>query len=481
MKALINICCICSVAALLSCGEDFLDLSPQSQISASDFYQTAEDMTTAVDAAYSSLATDGQYDNLFNFMEIRSDNTSGDGGNAFDNFSLETTDALLGNTWRDHYNGIARCNVVIERIGSVPMDTELKDQYVGEAKFLRALMYFNLVRLFGDVPLVLEEVKTGAQSLTYGRSPAAAVYDTIVADLLEVAPQLPVSYTGVDIGRATQGAAKSLLGKIYLTTGQFQDAAAILKEVIDLGVYDLLPNYAAIFEPLNSHHAESIFEVHYKSGGLGLGSPFTSVFARRGDFVIVFNVGSGNDQNIPTQDFLDAYETRADTIADLRYYASMDTGYVDTEGEFVRQNFVKKYLFPQPQARDGDANWPVLRYADVLLMYAEAVNEVNKNPTTEAYEYVNRIRQRAGLEPLTGLDYQTFAEALQKERRLELAFENHRWPDLLRTGRALQVMNQHFQALDNGITVQEYQLLYPIPRAQIDINSEKMQQNPGYN
>jgi hypothetical protein len=270
------------------------------------------------------------------------------------------------------------------------------------------------------------------------------------------------------------------LGKVYLTQRNFAQAAATLKEVIDQAAenkYMLLPNYADVFRVTNENHRESIFDVQFKKGGTGEGSPFTNQFAPRASGTIVTKVGPGLGYNIPTQDMDDAYEP-----GDLRKAVSMSAGYMNGS-TFVASKYVTKYLDVPFQANDADNNWPVLRYADVLLMYAEALNEQGFVADGPAFDYLNQVRARAGLPARTAVnadpalqvaDQAAFRLAVEQERRVELAFENHRWFDLVRTGRAIDVMAAH------GIAIEPYQLLYPAPQSQIDINPAIITQNPGY-
>ena len=333
-------------------------------------------------------------------------------------------------------------------------------------------MYFNLVRTFGEVPLVLTETTSVQEGYLQGRSKIPDVYAQVIIDLTSAADNLPVSYTEVDVGRATTGAAKSLLGKVFLTQGNYAGAASILKEVIDRGTYHLLANYGDLWRSANANGPESIFEVQYKKGGKGTGSPYTNFFAPRGSELAVTIVGTAYGRNLPTADIIAAYEP-----GDRRKNASVALSY-QLNGQTVDQPYVMKYRDVPYVEGDANDNWTVLRYADVMLMYAEALNEVNGGPVPDAYLMVNNVRQRAGLGVLvSGLDKQGFAMALEHERQVELAFEGHRWFDLLRTGRALPVMNAHFQGV---IAIKPYQLLFPVPQSQININPSLIKQNEGY-
>lgn len=468
-------------AALTGCKEQFLDLSPISQANTGTFYKTSADLLNAVNGAYGALQFAGQYGNFYVVSEIPSDDTtpvlsgSVTDQDEFDKFYLRTTNPFLAARWSDGYRGIYRANAVIDRSADIQMDEDLKKRIVGEAKFLRALMYFNMVRVFGDVPLVLKEITDPQEGYTFGRTPAAEVYSQIIKDLTDAEAVLPATYTGANVGRATRGAAKSLLGKVYITQKKYAEAAPKLKEVIDAGTYELLPSYADVFRASNKNHKESIFDVQYKKGNIGEGSGFANAYApeNSGNAVIQFG-GGGN--NRPTPDMVQAYEP-----GDTRKDVSLATSYVNANGARIDYNFVRKYRDTPVVNGDSEDNWPVLRYADVLLMYAEALNEQGK--TAEALPFLNQIRKRAGIPEKTLADVGTQAamrQALEQERRVELAFEGHRWFDLVRTGRALDVLKAKAQAIGIKTDLKETNLVFPVPQSQIDINPSQIKQNPGY-
>jgi hypothetical protein len=464
-----------------SCKDEFLALSPISQASTATFYRTGSDLLNALNGAYGALQSGGQYGQYYVVSEIPSDDTrpvlsgSVTDQDEFDKFYMRTTNPFVATRWSDGYRGIYRCNAIIDRSAGVTMNEDQKKRIVGEAKFLRALMYFNLVRVFGDVPLVVKEVIDPQEGYDYGRTPVAEVYAQIIQDLTDAEGALGVSYTGADLGRATRGAAKSLLGKVYLTQRKYAEAAAKLKEVIDAGTYDLLPSYASVFQASAKNHRESIFDVQYKKGSIGEGSGFANSYApeNSGNAVIQFG-GGGNNQ--PTADLIAAYEP-----GDLRREVSLATSYTNASGVRVDYNFVRKYRDAPVINGDSEDNWPVLRYADVLLMYAEALNETGA--TAQALPFLNRVRQRAGLAAKTATDAGTQAAmrlALEQERRIELAFEGHRWFDLVRTGRALPVLRAKATAIGIQTNLTENNLVFAIPQSQIDINPTKITQNPGY-
>jgi len=464
--------------SLTACKDSFVELAPIAQASTATFYKTESDLLNALNGAYGALQFSGQYGQFYVVGDIPSDDTtpvlsgSVTDQDEFDKFYLRTTNPFLATRWADGYRGIYRTNVVIDRSPGITMDEGLKARVVGEAKFLRALMYFNLVRVFGDVPLVLKEIVDPQEGYTFGRSPATEVYAQIQKDLTEAEAVLPVTNTAANVGRATKGAAQALLGKVLLTQRKFGEAAAKLKQVIDAGTYELLPNYADVFRASNKNHKESIFDVQYRKGNIGEGSPFANAFApeNSGNAVVPFG-GGGNNQ--PTVDLINSYEP-----GDLRRDVSLGTSYVNAAGRRIDYNFVRKYLDTPVAINDAEDNWPVLRYADVLLMYAEALNETGQ--TTQALPLLNQVRRRAGLPEKTAMSQADMRLALENERRWELAFEGHRWFDLVRTGRALPVLQAKATAIGIRTTLSNNNLVFAIPQSQIDINKTKIVQNPGY-
>lgn len=459
--------------ALSACEDDFLTLSPISSASADKYYQTPADFQTAIVGAYSTLQTGGMYGNWFLFSEERSDNTEqedyagttqvyGD----FDTFTLVSTNSFISDAWNAHYRLINQCNTVIEKIAAINFsDANQKEQLIGEAKFLRALAYFNLVRVYGGVPLVTKVI-SGTEAYQINRSEIADIYTQIVSDLTDAGTKLPATYTGTAIGRATKGAAASLLGKVYLTQKQYPQAAQALKSVIDAGTYNLLPAYASVFLDANAHNKESIFEIAYKANSQGEGSTFATNFSPKRGALYITGQGSGQGYNRPTQGVIAAYES-----GDLRKGVSLSETWTDGKQVYADPYVKKQFMTTLSTAYDGDANWILLRYADVLLMYAEALNE--QGQTDQALTYLNQTRTRAGLTGLTSLTQADARLALEQERRVELAFEGHRWFDLVRTGRALTVMKA------TGKTLSERDLLFPIPQQQIDINP-LLKQNTDY-
>lgn len=486
MKLKYNLIAIALLGFSFSSCSDFLEQNPQTDLSENDFYKTADDILSAVNGVYSSLQEGDIYGNWYVFGEIPSDNTrnqlsgSVTTQNEFDQFYIDTQNSMIANFWKAAYKVINRTNTVLGRIDRIEINTELANRYKLECKFIRALMYFNLVRVYGDVPLILKEISI-SESYDILREPKENVYNQIIADLKE-AQDLPVSYSTAEDGRATQGAAKALLANVYMTLHKYAEAETILAEIINSGQYSLLENtpgslnidgYKNVFSPVNHNSKEGIFEIQFLKGGYGEGSNYANNFAPENSGTNVVAVGGTGGNNIPEMDIYNAYEE-----GDLRRDFSMSLGYYDNRknNEWVESRYVCKFMDVPYQNNDASNNYPVIRYADVILMYAEALNQNGK--TAEACKYLNMTRRRGfGYQTTetSPVDLQTtdkaqFALMVEQERRVELAFENHRWFDLIRTGRAVEVMRS------KGFSLNETNLICPIPQKQIDVNP-KLTQN----
>lgn len=491
-----------SLFFMLSCSKDFTLLAPHSERNVENFYQTAEDFEIAVNGIYDALQSGGTYGSASDLAtggtggywmmtEMRSDNTD-QGGDisglaAFvayvNNFTEDPLSEYVLGAWVGSYQGIARANVVLTRIADVGIDQDLKDQFIGEALFLRSLFYYNVAMLWafdrdltqksGGIPLILAEPESINEELE--QVDCETVLNQLVDDLTEAVAKLPDVHPSTVSGRATKGAAQALLGKIYLTLGNASAAETVLRAVVTDGTFDLVDTPADLWGPANELNVESMFESQFKSGGIGEGNGLTGSFAPSRNLIGGFNAGG---RNRPTYDLINTWEP-----GDLRFKASMDTMYsyfdADTGDTVIVTDtrYIKKYLSVPFAEGDADNNFIVLRYADVLLMLAEALGE-----GTEAYDLINQVRNRAGLASetsYTDLGYASFEDFLLHERRVELAFENHRWYDLLRFGKALDVITAHF-ATEPPTTIaapDEYRMIAPIPQREVDLG---LVQNPGY-
>lgn len=453
------------ITAISACSESFTDLSPISQRNVNTFYNTESDLTTAVNAAYKALQMNGLYNQSYWVMfEMRSDNTdagadiTGLGADlaVIDNFvEVAQTAEIVNNAYLHTYVGIGRCNIVLDRIDAVSMDENRKNRMKGEVLFLRSLYYYHLAVAFGNIPMPLTSLSVD-EGRDYLQLPAAQIYEQLVADLTLAEQYLghKGEYAAADVGRATKGAAAALLGKVYLTIGNRDAAVPVLRRVIADYGYTLLDNYTDLWGIPNKNNAESIFEVQYRGGGFGTGNAFTNAFSP----LLVQSTGAY--KNRPTSDLLSSFEE-----GDARLEGSLRTSYVsNTTGQTINAAFSTKFgTSTQFTEVDADYNFMVLRYADVLLMLAEALGE-----STEAYALINQVRQRANLNPIDATTPGTFEDKLLHERQVELAFENHRWADLLRFGKAQEVMQAHGKSP---------RLLFLIPQRELDLNTGFVQNN----
>lgn len=484
---IVGVSVMTSLLLIMSCN-DFIATPPQSELTTEQIFNSNEDFETSVNGVYQGLHD--FYDYYWEFSSLRGDDVEqlalrADERVNMDQFSLDVNSDILHDAWLDLYNIIRSSNTVLSKLEEAdPSIITGKDQYEGEVRFLRALAYFNLVRIFGDVPMVTNSL-TAQEALEIPQASVDTIYDeVIINDLLEAEAKLPGTYSSEDIGKATKGAAKSLLGKVYLTRQNFDLAESKLMEVTSMG-YSLLEDYEDLYNFDNEHHSEYIFDIEYIDGNIGLGSVYTERFSVEaqdagGAFVDalreVFNytgdVG-GSGSGSPSEEFIDLFEP-----GDLRKDTTAVTGIHGPDSNFVEPAFqVKritlKYAVPGNNFDNGSkANWRVIRYADVLLMLAEAMNENGK--TNEALTYLNQVRTRAGLSEYSGLTQSEAREAIYLERRLELYLEGHRWFDLVRTGRALEVMEPY--GMEPHMTV------FPIPQSQIEVVNDPsiLSQNPGY-
>ncbi len=459
--------------AITSCKKSFVELTPKGIIPVNTFYTTEIDIRSALTGAYSSLRP--IYNEQYGFGELPSDNSQTYGESEVlygeqDKLTWTPASTNLQSAWGRFYATIAYTNIVLDHVNTPTMTTANRNGYIGQAKFLRALMYFNLVRMFGGVPLVLNEITSETQAYTYNRETVAAVYAQIEKDLTEAAAVLPASYAGTDIGRATSVAANALLGKVYMFQNKFQQAETILATV-SASAGTLLP-YDQVFGLGRDNNRDIIFSVQYLGGGFGEGNTFARSFVPQPSGTTITAV-TGNSNNNGTLDLYSSFEP-----GDNRLNTAIG---VYSSGTLVYY-YAKKFIYQSVGANsEGDNDWPVLRYSDVTLLYAEALNENGK--TTEALTQLNLIRTRSNLAAKTGLSQADARATIRHERRIELCFEGERWFDLVRWGIFVQVMQAHKTNFvsANGLigNVTPNLALYPIPTREIQLNP-KLTQNPGY-
>ena len=466
--------------------EKFLNVNPPFTQDAENYFQTPADYEMALTGAYDLLQS--TFMNVW-IGEIASDNTIAGGESVNDSQGLHQLDDMthggvnneLRSVMRWMYSGITRCNFIMENKDNI--DFTGKDKIIAEAKFLRAFYYFELVKFFGDVPLVIDK-RIGAEEVTQiERTPKAGVYAQIESDLTSAISDLDL--ISLIKGRASKGAAQSLLGKVYLYQNKFSEAATAFDEVINSGAYALINDYSQLFSVASVNNSETVFDVEYtgaEGGGYGClvclegnaGPGFQGIRQYVGPVY-----GDGNSYNLPTQDLYDAFSSfdsrREVTILDIEaFIAEQDNpdliSYAIGAGGHTGY-YNNKYIKRQGEIGlpDNDltspVNYRVIRYADVLLMAAEAHFQTGNSSAAQGY--VNQIRVRAGVQPFPI----SSIEDIYNERRLELACEGHRFFDLVRTGQA----EQHI----DGFVVGTHEL-FPIPQLEIDLAGGNWSQNPGY-
>jgi tetratricopeptide (TPR) repeat protein len=445
MKININIIAAAfGVMTLGACKKSFLELSSQTNLSTAVYFKTESDFQAAINGAYAPLrgAYDG-YNGAWAMGEMRSDNSTykynpNDRGTIqpeyIKDFLDDNTNSVTLNKYVSDYAVIARVNQVLALINGITFSSDaVKNNIKGQAYFLRAFCYFDLAQYFGSVPLHLRPAGSVGETALPLTS-IDSVYQQVISDAKQATTLLPDKATQ-EKGRPANGAAYALLGNVYLVQKQWASAEAALKQVTG---YSLMANYADVFDPAQKNNAESLFEIQYKQGTEGFASTFFYIFLAKPITAAEVSAVTGIPENsytiegynIPTPDIIAAYEA-----GDLRKDASI--GYVTAGG--VSYPYIKKYSHPHALTNNTDDDWPVYRYAEVLLMLAEAENE-QSGRTADALVNLNAVRARAGLTPSTAATQTDIRTAIMKERRVELAFENKRWPDLVRWGTANAVM-----------------------------------------
>lgn len=456
---------LASLATLLmtSCGDSFFDLEPASSVTIDKVYKTASDYNVAVIGCYAKLQS--QVNFYTECCEYRSDNLSLGAPTAgtqdrydIDHFTEKPSNGILSSYWANFNNNVYRCNLLLDQIDGANFAENLKKQYKGEAMFIRALNYFNMYRIWGGVPAT-KHVVSATEALKVARYSDEQMFDLIVGDLKEIVDNnyLPETYSSADMGRATSGAAKALLGKVYLTFHKWTEAKDILSQLI--GKYQLVSPIAQVFNVDNKNNNEIIFAVHFNKEIEGEGHSYW------------YNLTNASDDTNQTSSLLNTFPT-GDARKDL-------ITYVQVEKNVRLMN--KFYDTKSPTFKTVGNDQILLRYADVLLMYAEALNEIQYDASegSLALKYLNAVRQRAGISNLTAKQLPTqekFRKGILVERQREFPYEGQRWFDLVRMGFAKSVM------AENGVEIKDYQLLFPIPQQEIEKVGDKsiLWQNPGY-
>ncbi|MCK0191788.1 RagB/SusD family nutrient uptake outer membrane protein [Arenibacter sp. F20364] len=487
-----------TVLLVLATGcTDFLEETDPTNITAESYFKTAEHAETAIYSIYSSLRSvrGGNYGGspwlMLEFATGLADSDLGqaDNSNIIRNLTNTSDNAYGKAYWDSSYKGIANANLAIANIPNIAMDDAKKNRLLGEARFLRAYYYYNLVRIFGSVPLITDPIDLGSENLYATPASVENIYATIEEDLtMAESSGLPFNDS---TGKVTLGAVKSLLSSVYLTMAgyplqkgneYFQKAADKAKEVIDSDQYSLFPTYADLHDPASNNIGENIFMVQYEA------------FVDPSDWqplIIPYNMNisaysAQTGAIYANQDFIGSYEAGDKRVEEKEFYYTTYTSKFDRNETIVLGGyFLYKHfdIVANLETASSDLNWDLIRYAEVLLIYAEAQNEIS-GPTTETEEALNKIRRRAELPEYSGLSKEQFREAVWKEKWHELSYENVTWFDMVRLRKALNVTTGSFEdfvghTFAYGPTLTARELLFPIPTDELR-NNENLVQNPGY-
>lgn len=494
-RSIYTIILIGSLLLLPSCFDDFLDRPLQGELTQAAFPASGNDALLATNAVYNTLRNWHYNSGGFPIMDIMSDDAH-KGSNPtdgaptvgpYEDFSFTTAQDGLDRWWSTLYEGIKRANVVINLVPAIEMNPDLKERYIAEAKFLRALFYFDLVRAWGGVPII-----TSTEPPTFvPRSTKEDVYELVEEDLLDAIDVLPekTGYPESQYGRATKGAAKALIGKMYLFRNDFVNAELYLMEVINSGLYDLDDDFGRTHSVQGEFNVESVFEIAaiQLEGTFNGGSQWGNVQGVRG------TPNKGWGFNRPSLDLINAFDPDDPRMdATVIFLGEVIDGIeiigdgttpdetLDGDGEVVQiECYNQKVWVPGSTVQEQwGHNRRLIRYADVLLMAAEALAENGKLPL--ARTQLNRVRERARggnpaiLPDITENDQQALLDLIMLERRYELAMEGHRYWDLVRTGRAVQVLGAR------GYQPGKHEL-FPIPQSEIDLTEGRLEQNDNWN
>ena len=474
-----------------------LNKEPIGVLSENSVYKTESDAIQAITAAYNPLLNFAGIDG-YSIYDIITDNAlkGGEGpsdGSYFNeiaNFIIPTSNDVALQAWTTGYLGVHRSNLVLEHVPSIEMNEQLKARIIGEAKFLRALFYLDLVRWFGKVPLIDKPV-TANEALSIPQSPVGEIYNLIISDLKFGSDNLPETYAAAEVGRPTKYAAKGMLALTHMTRSgptygiegpgmglnEWNQALTLLNEIIASNKHSFLPKYSDIFSYVNENNKEVIFDVQYISGGLGQGASFVWLLVPEGYFNLAGLPNQGGIYIRPVSNtLLNSYEA-----GDVRKTFSIQPGYT-YQGTTETRSFIKKYVDISRYGRnrvDWPINFIVQRYTDILMMKAECILKGAPGTQVEVDAIVNQVRLRAGLTPKLN----NTLPQLMAERQREFVGEGLRWHDLVRSGMVETVMPAWIAAEDVQKQIQTFQknyIIYPIPQSELDVKQGLYTQNPGY-
>ncbi|QGY46653.1 RagB/SusD family nutrient uptake outer membrane protein [Maribellus comscasis] len=491
-----------------SCSDSFFEKYPTDSMTVENYMKDTDEIQTVLNAAYSSMTGtfansivyigDLPTDNAYDFKLNNSSNHI-----ALHESTVDSQNGILSDLWYASYQIINRCCLVIDNMETVTATDEVYNQLVGEAKFLRAYTYYVMVRVWGDVPLVLEDITDYMAVFEYARTPVEQVYTRIIEDLKDAETKLPDFYeSNNDKGKASATAAQAILGDVYLTRGDYSNAKTYFEKVIakegsNLG---LLDNYASIFDANNANNKEIIFAVQYANNqSPSMGNYLGSAALGNIQGIPIDPDGSGS-QIYGVNILMMTHELEAKFIEDDNRRTVVYTDLISPDYSCTIPMTLK--YFDYQNVTDGISGQPdsgcetiISRYADIILKYAECLNELSNY--TEAIGQIRRIRERAGLTTDIDANYESIFSAIEDERQLELCMEGHRWFDLLRTERTKTVVDAFYNRENevvlpttisiyqygdpnSPLSVSDHELLFPLPYDQIELNPDVLIQNPGY-
>jgi tetratricopeptide (TPR) repeat protein len=464
-----------------SCTDKFLEVNPQNDITDANFWKNEKDFEAGVNAAYFALQWDGASFPWYALANMPTGDLKPNENDEHFNLEKLNFQAINGqfaSAWRACYTIISRTNLVLKQLETttVNLNTDLKTRLTGESKFLRGFAYFMLARGWGDVPLIVD-VQTASSPKDIAKTPVAQIWQQVIKDLSEASEVLPVMYDEANTGRATKGAALGYLAFTYMYTKEWQKAAEATEALLALNRYDLVPEYKQVFALENENNEESVFEVQYRDSQLGWGASrnghyLSQHLAPRGIGEQYAPYGGWGNQ-LPTQQAINAFEP-GDKRRPAQILLPGET-YVGftMESKWTTTGFAYTKWWLGPSKNDHVAqNLPQLRFAEVLLNYAEILNELGRTP--EAYIHINRVRERAGLPPKEAGNKEKAMDDIMQERRVEILIEYNMWYHLTRTGRAADFVQKEY-----GRTLAPHMYLFPIPQSELDAN-KALEQNIGY-
>jgi hypothetical protein len=477
---------IASAIVIQSCKKSFLDVNPAQNTAATQFFKTPEDAAKSVNAMYANLH---EWNNIafapialesMGSDDVEKGSTASDATyfNDYHNFTITSGDAQLGGFWEGQYQTINFANQILTNVPGISMDESLKNRYLAEAKFIRAYEYFRLVRAFGDVPLRIT-LPTNASEYNLPRTPKDQVWAQIEKDLTEATAVLPQSYSAADIGHVTKGAGLALHAKVAMYLKKWTDVVTYTTAVMGMG-YSLYPDYEQMFRTTHKNNQESIFEIQCNlipNNPAASNSQYSQVQGVRGV------TGGGWGFNVPSPNLATAYETgdpRRDATIIFRGETTPEGDKIPATGDnpmYNQKSYVPFSMYVSGFNEGCQQNKIVLRYADVLLMNAEANNELGNSGAALAPLELVRARARGSnaaiLPPVTTTDQTALRTAIYNERRVELAMEFERYFDVIRQGRGTAVFGSRgWKAGKNEV--------WPIPQTEIDLSGGALTQNAGY-